>query len=77
LRKILLRPPIATVYRDLGPQAHHPTGSPATEARIPIGAALAVAIASKRCRLPPSSQPMANLLRLSQNAMHQQRRVFL
>jgi hypothetical protein len=68
---------MATAYRDLGPQAHHPTGSPATEAKIPIGAGLTVAIASKRCRLPPFSQPTANWLRLSQNAMHQQRRVFL
>jgi hypothetical protein len=68
---------MATAYRDLGPQAHHPTGSPATEAKIPIGAGLAVAMASKRCLLPPFSQQMANVLRLSQNAMHQQRRVFL
>jgi hypothetical protein len=35
LRRSLLRPLMATAYRDRGPQAHHPTGSPATEARIP------------------------------------------
>jgi hypothetical protein len=44
---------------------------------MPIGAGLAMAMASKRCLLPPFSQQMANVLRLSQNAMHQQRRVFL
>jgi hypothetical protein len=68
---------MAAVYRDRGPQAHQPTGSPATEARIPIGVALTVAIASKRCRLPLPNQPAANWPRVTQNAMHQQWRVLL
>ena len=71
----LLRPLVATTYRDRGPQAHQPTGSPATEARIPIGVGSTMAMASKRRRLPLPNQPAANCPRVTQNAMHQQRRV--
>ena len=74
---ILLRGLVAATYRDLGPQAHQPTGSAAREARIPTGAELAAAIAPNRRWLPPLSQPAANWLRVTQNAMHQQRRVLL
>jgi hypothetical protein len=74
---ILLRGPVAATYRDRGPQAHQPTGSAAHEARIPIGVELAAAIALNRCWLPPMSQPAANWLGVTQNAMHQQRRVVL
>jgi len=73
---MLLRPLVATMYRDRGPQAHHPTGSPATDAKIPMGVELAVVMVSKRFRFPPLSHPTANDLRVTQNAVHQQRRAF-
>lgn len=73
----VLRLSVATTYRDRGPHAHQPTGSPAIEARIPIGVEFIVALASKRRRLPPPNQPVANWLRVTQNAMHQQWRVAL
>jgi len=74
---ILFRGSVAATYRDRGPQAHQPTGSAACEAKIPIGVELAAAIAPNRRWLPPLSQPAANWLRVTQNAMHQQRRVVL
>jgi hypothetical protein len=74
---ILFRGLVAAAYRDRGPQAHQPTGSPACEAIIPIGVKLAVAMDSNRSRLPPLSQPAANWLRVTQNVMHQHRRVVL
>jgi hypothetical protein len=74
---ILFRGAVAATYRDRGPQAHQPTGSAACQAKIPIGVELAAAIAPNRRWLPPLSQPAANWLRVTQNAMHQQRRVVL
>jgi hypothetical protein len=76
-RMILLRGLVAATYRDRGPQAHQPTGSAACKARIPIGVELAAAIAPNRRWFPPLSQPAANWLLVTQNAMHQQRRVVL
>jgi hypothetical protein len=74
---ILFRGAVAATYRDRGPQAHQPIGSAACEAKIPIGVELAAAIAPNRRWLPPLSQPAANWLRVTQNAMHQQWRVVL
>lgn len=76
-RRSLLRPLSATAYRDLGPHAHHPTGSPVQEARTPIGVLLPRAMDSKRCWFVPVNQPTVNWLRVVQKAVHQQRRVFL
>jgi hypothetical protein len=74
---ILLRGLVAAIYRDRGPHAHQPTGSAACEAKIPTGAELAAVIAPNRRWLPPLSQPATNWLRVTQNAIHQQRRVAL
>jgi hypothetical protein len=74
---ILFRGAVAATYRDRGPQAHQPTASAACKAKIPMGVELAAAIAPNRRWLPPLSQPAANWVRVTQNAMHQQRRVVL
>ena len=42
---------------------------------MPIGVPPVVAMVSKSRRLPPVTQPTANRRRLSQKAVHQQRRV--
>jgi hypothetical protein len=74
---ILLRGVLAATYRDRGPQAHQPIGSAACEARIPMGVELAAASVPNRRWLPPFTHPAANWRRVTQNAMHQQRRVVL
>ena len=55
-----LRPLMAAVYRDLGPQAHQPTGALSTNASAPIGYPLAAASSANRRRLPSPNQPAAN-----------------